>query len=179
MDLGADDYITKPFTRLELLNAVQTRMEKKAAQEYKRQVEVYQWQQAFEQEHEQCLLKSKLVAMFSHDFRNPLTLIMSSNSLLRDYADRLDEARRLDHFNRIESSVRQLIQMLDDMLIVAQMESGTLAFNPAPLNIGAFIQDIVEGFQAVHNESNPILYDNQLPDIVQADGGCCARSPRI
>jgi light-regulated signal transduction histidine kinase (bacteriophytochrome) len=33
MELGADDYITKPFTRLELLQAIQTRLQKKAERE--------------------------------------------------------------------------------------------------------------------------------------------------
>src|SRR5687768_634463 len=84
MDLGADDYITKPFTRLELLQAIQTRLAKKSVQEHHQQQQVEQWQQAFEQEREQRLLKSKLVAMFSHDFRNPLASIISSNTLLRD-----------------------------------------------------------------------------------------------
>src|SRR5664279_5498150 len=147
MELGADDYITKPFSRLELLQAIQTRLEKKAAHEQHQQVEIEQWQQAFEQEREQRQLKSKLVAMFSHDFRNPLASIMSSNSLLRDYADRMDKERRLAHFNRIEASIHQLLQMLDDMLVVAQMESGTLNFKPESLNIAEFMQHIVEEFQ--------------------------------
>jgi two-component system, sensor histidine kinase and response regulator len=158
MDLGADDYITKPFTRLELLRAVQTRLEKKAVLEQKRQFEVQQWQQAWEQEREQRLLKSKLVAMFSHDFRNPLTSIMSSNALLRDYADRLDENRRLAHFNRVETSVRQLLQMLDDMLVVAQMETGHLEFKPEPLNLERFFQGIIDEFQAMHSETHAIVF---------------------
>jgi two-component system sensor histidine kinase/response regulator len=169
MDLGADDYISKPFTRQELLRAVRTRLEKKATLEHKQQEEVNQWQQAFEQEREQRLLKSKLVAMFSHDFRNPLTTILSSNSLLRDYADRLDEKRRLVYFNRVEAGVRQLLQMLDDMLVVAQMENGTLDFKPELLDIGKFVETIVEEFRAIHNETYHIVYDNQLPDAVLTD----------
>src|SRR5260221_10406456 len=97
MDLGADDYITKPFTNPELLHAVHARLEKKAVQEQSRQREVGEWQQAFEQEREQRLLKAKLVAMFSHDFRNQLGVVLSSNSLLRDFGNRLDEKRRLQH----------------------------------------------------------------------------------
>src|SRR5664279_2639844 len=169
MDLGADDYITKPFTRLELLQAIQTRLEKKSAQEQYRQDAVDQWQQAFQQEREQRQLKSKLVAMFSHDFRNPLASIMSSSSLLRDYGGRMDEERRLAHFNRVDASVRQLLQMLDDMLIVSQMETGNLDFKPEPLNIAEFLRQIVEEFQSIHGETHPLVFESHFTDTVTAD----------
>lgn len=169
MDLGADDYITKPFTRLELLNAIQVRLDKKIATERKFMAEVQHLQQALEQEHEQRMFKAKLVAMFSHDFRNPLTSIMASNSFLRDYSDRMDETRRLTHFNRVEGAVRQLLQMLDDMLVVAQMETGNLDFNPTHMKIGGLIQSVVDEFQAMHQETHHIVYQNRLPATVMAD----------
>ncbi|MEP6987215.1 MAG: response regulator, partial [Chloroflexota bacterium] len=135
MDLGADDYITKPFSRLELLKTIRTRLDKKAIQEQHREREVGQWQQAFEQEREQRLVKAKLIAMFSHDFRNPLTTIISSNSLLRDYGQRMDSEKQKTHFNRVEGSARQLIQMLDDLLVIAQMETNNLNYEPQQLDI--------------------------------------------
>jgi two-component system, sensor histidine kinase and response regulator len=103
MDLGADDYITKPFSRIELLQAIHTRLDKKAIQEQHREREVDQWRQAFEDEREQRQVKAKLIAMFSHGFRNPLTAIISSNSLLRDYGHRMDAEKQKIHFNRVES----------------------------------------------------------------------------
>jgi len=169
MTSGADDYITKPFTRQELLLAIQKQLEKRLMREQWHQREVQQLQNALMQEHEQRLLKAKLVGMFSHDFRNPLSTILSSNSLLRDYADRLDEQRRLTHLNRIDASVHQLIQMLDDMLIVTQMEAGSLQFSPESLNIGEVIQGIVEEFQAVNSEVCTIIFENQTHDSVLAD----------
>jgi two-component system, sensor histidine kinase and response regulator len=169
MDLGADDYITKPFTRLELLRAVQTRLEKKSLQEQAYHEAVGQWRQAFEQEREQRLFKAKLVAMFSHDFRNPLASILSSTSILRDYANRMDEHRRLGYFNRIEASVRQLIQMLDDMLVVSQMETGNIEFTPEVLNVGPFFQQIVDEFQSIHEETHLIAFDNHFTGTIMAD----------
>lgn len=169
MILGADDYITKPFTRLDLLQAIQSRLNKKANQERDQQREIDELQHALTQEYEQRMLKTKVVAMFSHDFRNPLAGILSSANLLRDYADRMDETRRVAHLNRIEGSVRQLMQMLDDMLVVAQMETGNFDFKPEPLNIDVFFQQVVDEFQIVHSGTHQIVFENRFPQLLNAD----------
>lgn len=169
MGLGADDYITKPFTRIELLEAIQTRLEKTARQKKQRQSDVEQWQQAFEHERDQRLLKSKLVAMFSHDFRNPLSTILYSVNMVRDFADRIDEQRRLKHLNRAEASVLLLIQMLDDMLFVSQMDAGKLSFFPEQMNVSEFLQAMVDEFQAIHADTHTLSFISHFSDKVMAD----------
>lgn len=169
MELGADDFIPKPFDCLVMMRAIEAQLAKKALRESQLQAEIRQWQQAFEQEHQQRVFKAKLAAMFSHDFRNPLATILSSNSLLSNYADRMDAARRMTHFNRIEASVYQLLQMLDDMLIVSQMETGSLEFKPQPLDVANFLQRIIEEFQAINNESHQILYSTHFFKPTAAD----------
>lgn len=169
MNLGADDYITKPFTYHQVIHAVEMRLEKKAQYDVRQQAEIEQWQQALTEEHALRMLKSRMVAMFSHDFRNPLATILTSNGILRDHGDRLDSQRRLAFFNRIEASVHRLTQMVDDMLTVAQMESGNLTFNPEPLNIAEFLQQIVEEFQLINGDTHVLRFESQLSDSVQAD----------
>jgi signal transduction histidine kinase len=169
MTAGADDYITKPFTRLELLQAVESRLQKKLAQRHEVEEKVNALQQALAQEREQRLLKAKLVAMFSHDFRNPLTSILSSNSLLRDYADQMDEGRRLTHLGRIDASGRQLIQMLDDMLLVMEMDTGNLNFKPVSMNPEQLFQRILEEFQAIYGETHQITFESSFHTDATAD----------
>jgi len=169
MNLGADDYITKPFTRLQLLEAVQIQLAKYATREHIYQQDLIQLQQALTQEQEQRLLKARLVAMFSHDFRNPLSTILSSKNLLTDYADKMDAERKRTHYNRIEASVRQLVQMLDDMLIVSQMETGNLNFKPESVDVSAFFQHMVEEFQATNSETHNFVFDNHVTAYSVAD----------
>ncbi len=169
MTLGADDYITKPFTYRDVMQAIQTRLDKKALQEERKQAEIERWQQALEQEHELRLFKSRMVAMFAHDFRNSLGSILTSNGTLRDFGDRLSKQRQLTYFHRIEASVHQLTHMLDDMLTVAQIESGSLDFRPEPLDITQFVQQVLEEFQLIHQETHVIEYKSQFPDSMMAD----------
>jgi signal transduction histidine kinase len=169
MASGADDYITKPFSRLELLQAVQARLEKKTAQIRAHQHETEQLQEALMHERAQRMLKARLVAMFSHDFRNPLAVILSSNSLLRSYGDRLDPHKRLSHMNSIEASVRQLLQMLDDMLVVAQMETDHFSLRPEPVDVEHFFHQLVDEFQVLHAETHEISFECQFDSIIRVD----------
>lgn len=169
MTLGADDYITKPFTRSELFDAVHTRLERKALEEERLQQETEHWQQAFHEEHEQRILKAKLIAMFSHDFRNPLTTILTSNSLLRDYSDRMDKERRLRHFNRIDASVNQLIQMLDDMLTVSQLETNNFALEREQMVVQECVTAIVDEFRGINGNSHQISFASEYNGIAMID----------
>ena len=167
--IGASDFISRPFTQEQLLNAIQTRLQKKEAKErvLKRQVELLE--RALTQEHEQRLLRAKLVAMFAHDFRNPLASIVASNSLMRDFADRLDEKRRVVHMNRIDASVNYLLNMLDEMLILAQIDCGSLEFSPEPLTVGPFLQAIVDEFQSIYGATHQIIYECFFTDDTMLD----------
>jgi two-component system sensor histidine kinase/response regulator len=169
MASGADDYITKPFTRRELLDAIQSRLNKQLERDQEHKNEIDHLQQALTQERELRLLKARLVGMFSHDFRNPLTSILSSSTLLRDYADRMDEKRRLTHISHIISSVRQLTQMLDDMLLVAQMDSGNLDFAPTMYSPEQIFHRVVEEFQTISGETHQVTFESHFPNYVLVD----------
>ena len=169
MTMGADDYITKPFTRLELLGAVEARLKKKASQTQDYQEEISYWQDAFEEEHTQRLLKAKMIGMFSHDFRNPLSVILSSVDLVRNYEARMTAERKLAHLNKIEGSARLLLQMLDDMLAVAKLENEYLEYVPELIDVSGLVQAIVNDFAGMYVDSHQIEYDSDLDDDLLID----------
>jgi two-component system, sensor histidine kinase and response regulator len=59
--------------------------------------------------------------------------------------------------------------MLDDMLVVAQMETNNLVFEPQQVNIQEFLQRIVDEFQSIYRETYQIIYESQFNDEVMAD----------
>lgn len=165
MNLGADDYITKPFTYAEVLSAIRTRLTKQ--QQLNSQIE--QLSHIIEEERQLRLLKSHLMGMFSHDFRNPLATILAASNMLQSYWDRLTPEKREQRFNHIEGSVHLLLQMLDEMLMVAEIENGQLTYNPQATDLTKLIEKIIGDFLMIDADKHIISSYIQLPERIMID----------
>ncbi len=102
---------------------------------------------ALEKERELNELKSRIVATISHEYRTPLTTILSSTELLEQYGSNWTEDRKRKHFQRIQASVKYLTDLVNDVLFINEAEVGSLKFEPAPLNIEQVTRELVEEFQ--------------------------------
>jgi len=169
MDLGADDYLTKPFTHAELLRAIESRLNKHYTQNQLMNARLEGLVNALETEREKRILKTRLVAMFSHDFRTPLAAILSSVELIRYYEAKMTAERKAMHLDRIEGSVQMLMLMLDDMLLVAQLESGSFQYHPERLEMGALVTEALDEFRAVYGDSRQILLEADQECWVNVD----------
>lgn len=123
MQCGADDYITKPFTHPEVLGTIQARLERRKMQEHEMQQQIEFLEHALSHEQEENLFKSRLVSALSHDFRNPLSLILIASNMLRNHVDRLSPERKQLSLDRIDEAVHELTSMLDEMLSMAKRTS--------------------------------------------------------
>lgn len=95
---------------------------------------------ALEQQEELAAMRSRFVAMTSHEFRTPLALIQSSAELLRNYGARMpahETERVLDH---VETSVQRMCQMLDRVLQLGRAEDQILHFSPRMQPLRALCQ---------------------------------------
>jgi signal transduction histidine kinase len=165
MNLGADDYLTKPFTLREVIRTVAARLEKRE----RIQEQVQHLNEMLHSEREQRLLKSRLIGMFSHDFRNPLTSILSSSGILQNYGEQLTPEKRAKHFNQIDGSVHRLMQMLDEMLMVAELENGQLEAHPQPLDLQKLIEKLVSDIRLIDADQHTLYLTCALPMFVQLD----------
>ncbi|MBE9128124.1 PAS domain S-box protein [Coleofasciculus sp. LEGE 07092] len=102
---------------------------------------------ALERERELSELRSSFVSLVSHEFRTPLTTILSSSELLERYNHRFSEEKKQTHHQRIQIAVTRMTQLLDDVLTIGKAEAGKLQFNPAPMDLVAFCQEIIESMQ--------------------------------
>lgn len=169
MNLGADDYLTKPVRHRELLHSIESRLRKQTEQQQIVRLQLEAVQQAFQEEQQRHLLKSRLVAMFSHDFRNPLLTILSAAELLDVYGDRVERDRHHKYLQRIGGAAQLLLQMLDDLLTVAQIENGHLEYRPEPLEIARFLADIVDEFKLIYGDSYAFISEMLFADTVLMD----------
>ncbi len=89
-------------------------------------------------------LKSRFVAMTSHEFRTPLSVILSSSELLETYGDRWQPEKKRDHFRKIKTAVKGMAQMLEDVLVLGRAEAGKLEFAPSTQDVPALCAELVK-----------------------------------
>ncbi|MES2948373.1 MAG: PAS domain-containing sensor histidine kinase [Pseudomonadota bacterium] len=89
-------------------------------------------------------LRTRFVAMTSHEFRTPLATILSSAELLKYYDARLPAAEKASIIGTIEEGVQRMKRMLDKILNIGKAEAGMLEFNPTPIDLRAVCQAIVD-----------------------------------
>lgn len=125
---------------------------------------------ALEQERELSELKSRFVTTASHEFRTPLAMIMTSSELLEKYGNRLNDAQKLERLGRIQTEVKNMARLLDDVLTVNKsVEAVAFDFDPEPLNVLEFCRQIIEsmasGDQYQHQLEVASVGDNVLVNL--------------
>jgi PAS domain S-box-containing protein len=80
-------------------------------------------------------LRSRFVAMTSHEFRTPLATILSSQDLLKYYGDRLPAEEKQKVLASIEQSVHRMTRMLDRVLLLGKADAHMLEFAPQQINL--------------------------------------------
>ncbi|HLY71740.1 MAG TPA: PAS domain-containing sensor histidine kinase [Puia sp.] len=85
--------------------------------------------QALEKEKELNELKSRFVTTASHEFRTPLSTILSSSFLLEKYNDVNEPTKRIKHIERIKSAVSDMKSILEDFLSLGKLEEGIVRVN--------------------------------------------------
>ncbi len=99
---------------------------------------------ALRRQQELNLLRSRFVSMTSHEFRTPLATILTSAELLKYYDARLSAEEKAEVIGSIETGVERMTVMLDKMLNIGKTQAGLLEFEPAPLNLLALCQSMLE-----------------------------------
>ena len=109
---------------------------------------------ALNKEKELSDLKGRFVSMASHEFRTPLSTILSSASLLSKYSLTEEQEKRDKHIQRIKSTVTNLTTILNEFLSIGKIEDGKIIANNITF-------DLKELIYALCNEMNGILKPNQ------------------
>lgn len=87
-------------------------------------------------------LKSRFVSMASHEFRTPLSTMLSSASLLAKYTQSDEQGKRDKHINRIKSSINNLVDILNEFLSLGKIEDGKSITHFSDFNLKALFVEI-------------------------------------
>jgi PAS domain S-box-containing protein len=129
-----------------------------------------QQQKALEKERNLNEMKSRFVSMASHEFRTPLSTILSSNSLVEKYQEIGEFEKAKKHTSRIRKSVHGLTEILNDFLSVDKLETQLTPIKIAPFNFHEFLSEIVEEMNSIKNEKQTInIRVNDFEEEVSSD----------
>ncbi len=112
-------------------------------------------QKALEREKELNELKGRFVSMASHEFRTPLSTILSSATLASKYQSTADFEKQSKHLDRIKSSVTHLTNILNDFLSLSKLEEGMVILRPETVQFKEY-------FENLRNEMQEITKDGQV-----------------
>lgn len=92
-------------------------------------------------------LKSRFVATTSHEFRTPLSIILSSAELLEHYGHTWSADEQREHLHLIQSTVQHMTRLLEDILFIGQDEADKLDPTLALIEISEFCQTLITEIQ--------------------------------
>lgn len=171
--LGAQDYLVKRHVTPELLvRSLCYAIERKQAAETLREMN-----EALALENQKRMaellkakelnqLRSEFVSTIAHDFRNPMNTILLCSGLLQSSGDRLTKEKKIEHFRLMQSAIKNMAQLLDEVSLMSQSDSGRLECQGRSMDLVDFCQQIVEHFQLGVGQRHDLDFVTNLEAIV-------------
>jgi PAS domain S-box-containing protein len=140
--------------RTKALNKTIIRLEEEVKERKKAEEDV---RRSLDRERELNELKTKFVSIASHEFRTPLSAVMSSASLVKKYKENGELSKVDKHVERIKSAVHHLTQILNDFLSLGKLEEGRVDIQSENIDLDAFMSDVQEDVKAVLKEGQEFV----------------------
>ncbi len=129
LELGAVDYINKPFNHAELIARVRTQLQMK----YIREKLV-----------EANATKDKFFSIIAHDLRNPFNHLLGFSEILINKFESLSNEQILKFINNIHSSAQNMYRLLENLLSWSIVQLGTFDWSPAEFDINQIVKETLE-----------------------------------
>jgi PAS domain S-box-containing protein len=124
-------------------------------------------EKALEKQKELNQMRANFISMTSHEFRTPLTIILTSVELLENFYETTDKHKPKvqQYFKMIGNAIRQMTDMLDEVLLLSKAEAGKLTFCPSLLDVKKFSQQIVAEMQLSKSKKHSLSFNCPLENI--------------
>ncbi|HEY9649804.1 MAG TPA: response regulator, partial [Coleofasciculaceae cyanobacterium] len=112
-------------------------------------------------EHEKKLnqFQSQIIRTISHEYRTPLSIILACSQLLERNTNPLNEEKHFRNCQKIQSAVKYMVGLLENVLTFNQFESHRMAFSPIRVNLEEFCNQLIEEHQFMSSEHHEIHFN--------------------
>jgi len=114
-------------------------------------------------------LKSNFVTLASHEFRTPLTAVLSSAALLENYSYGENKSKVSKHVARIKASVNLLTSILDEFLSLSKIEEGKVEPKVERLNLKETLESLCNNFKTFARPGQKITYQHSGDEEIYSD----------
>jgi PAS domain S-box-containing protein len=114
-------------------------------------------------------IKSRFVSMASHEFRTPLSAVLSSAALLSKYTNEGDQEKRNKHIDRIKDSVKHLNDILEDFLSLGKLDEGRISTDPHEFNLSEMITETLAEVKVVLKPGQKFIFKYEGEEKINAD----------
>ena len=125
--------------------------------------------EALDKEKQLNEIKSRFVSMASHEFRTPLSTVLSSASLLSSYVEKSDYEKCNRHIDKIKSAVKQLNDILEDFLSLGKLDEGKVTTNLSQFDLKEFIHETVDEMKGLLKEGQYFETSYKGESLVTSD----------
>ena len=143
-------------SRTEELKNTNDELTKKIVKEQEYQLML---KQSLEKEKELNEMKSTFISITSHEFRTPLTSVLSSAELLQLYAGKWSDEKKSKYLDKIKNSVIYLTKLLDDVLTISRAETGKLDFHPDMLDLNQLSEDCIHDATSLLTGKHELIFN--------------------
>ncbi len=125
-----------------------------------------QIEKTLQQERELSQLKTRFISMVSHEYRTPLTVILSS-SFIMERLIKKGELQKLEmHLEKIRAGVRQMTNLLEDVIAVGKSEEGLLDSKLQYFDIEVLVKTLIDEVNSIDSRLHTIEFDLDLHNTI-------------
>ncbi len=115
---------------------------------------------ALKKERELNELKTKFLSLVSHEFKTPLSGILTSSMLLAKYKLTEQQEKREKHLSVINNKVHYLNNILNDFLSIEKLEKGEVNYNLSSFSLQKIIQETIQNLNLLLKQGQEIVLEN-------------------
>lgn len=132
----------------------------------KRKKAEHKIKESLRKERELNELKTKFLSLVSHEFKTPLSGILTSATLARKYTETDQQDKREKHLKTIQSKVKYLNNILNDFLSIERLESGKAIYKFETFPLSKVVNEVLYNANMLLKDGQKINYPSHIDDII-------------